>query len=264
MTASCNTHLSEFSDLNDETIPIASRWLGSWHFSLRRRALSNAELVNGYNQYAGRWNQMLARLDYPDSYENLLRTLVDNSMSNSDPSPLRVLDSGIGTGELSLALARSTQHPLVFDAIDISPCMLAQAHTRLSGSGLDISLRQGDARQLPYSDGVFDLTMSAHLLEHFSTPHTALAEMVRVTKPGGLVMVCLSKRSLLGRYIQLKWRTHLVSPAQAEFWLRESSLEGVHCLSSGTKGAFRQLSIACMGRKPVHAENSGVTNENNR
>ena len=167
---------------------------------------------------------------------------------------IRVLDCGIGTGALSAALARVSPAPFALDGIDISPCMLARARQSLGQSlgrsGRAVSLRQGDARALPYNDAVFDLVMTAHMLEHLVQPKRALDEMLRVLKPGGRLLVCLTRRSLLGMLVQLAWRTHRVAPDEAQGWLRASGLEGVRSLTFGRHVLNQQLTVACVGRKP--------------
>ncbi len=148
----------------------------------------------------------------------------------------RILDRGVGTGALSCALVCVLPTPFKLDAIDISPSMLEQASRNLRGTDLDGTLRLGDVRELPYGDGVFDLVMTAHVLEHLANPSVALNEMVRVLMPGGLLIAYLTRRSALGMLVHLKWRTHGVTPAQAESWLLESGLENADI-------AFRSMTV---------------------
>lgn len=169
---------------------------------------------------AAGWNRTLGRLDFPVAYAALARRLVDVHVLDRKPAPLRVLDA-VATDRSPVPAPASTSRPAW------------AMHGRL-----------------PYADGVFDLAMTAHLLEHFPDPHFALAEMVRVTKPGGLAFACLTRRSVLGLGIHLRWCTHMVSPAQAERWLNASGLRAVACLSVEHRGSFRHLSVARAGRKP--------------
>jgi len=240
----------------EETIPVLARWFGSWQISLRRRAMSGRELARCYDRAAPGWSRTLDRLGYPGAYEAVLREAVLREAFGGDApgvagARLRVLDCGVGTGALSCALARVSPAPFTLDAIDISPSMLARADRRFRDRGLETTLRQGDVRALPYDDGVFDLVMSAHVLEHLADPGLALHEMVRVLKPGGLLIACLTRRSPLGIYVHLRWRTHRVTPAQAEGWLFECGLENARRLSFDDRALCRRLSVACVGRKPV-------------
>ena len=236
---------------DEETIPVLARRFGSWQISLRRRALSARELTRSYDRAAPGWSRTLDRLGYPGAYGALLRRVLTEEAPGVKGAQLRVLDCGVGTGALSCALARALPAPFKLDAIDISPRMLEWASSRLRDTDLEVTLRRGDVRELPYGDGFFDLAMTGHVLEHLVDPSVALNEMVRVLKPGGLLIACLARRSPLGIYVHLKWRMHRTTPAQAESWLLESGLEHAHCLSFDHRTFCHQLSVACVGRKPL-------------
>lgn len=240
----------------EETIPVFARWFGSWRISLQRRALSARQLTRFYDLAAPGWNRKLDRLGFPVVYETLLRKVLSEEAPGFTGAQLRGLDCGVGTGALSYALARVLPMPLRLDAIDISPRMLERAGHHLRD--LNVSLRLGDVRELPYDSGVFDLVMSGHVLEHFVDPSIALDEMVRVLKPGGRLIVCLTRRSPLGMVVHLKWRTHRVTPTQAENWLRECGLDHVNCRSFNQRPICRQLSLACVGRKPLEEIHEGI------
>jgi demethylmenaquinone methyltransferase/2-methoxy-6-polyprenyl-1,4-benzoquinol methylase len=242
---------------DEETIPVFARWFGSWRISLQRRALNSPQLTRFYDLAAPGWSQKLDRLGFPDAYETLLRRVLSEEAPEATGAQLRVLDCGVGTGALSCALARALPAPFKLDAIDISPRMLERASRSLRDTDLEVSLRCGDVRKLPYGTGVFDLVMTGHVLEHMVDPNVALNEIVRVLKPGGLLIACLTRRSPLGMYVHLKWRTHRVTPAQAESWLLESGLEYAHCRSFDQRVFCQQLSVACVGRKPLGEVHTG-------
>ena len=90
-----------------------------------------------------------------------------------------VLEIGCGTG-LILERVRSFASRAV--GVDISPGMLARAHER----GLQVM--QGSATALPLADASFDCVYSFKVLAHVEDIRTALAEMARVTRPGGWVL----------------------------------------------------------------------------
>ena len=236
---------------DEAAIPVFSRWFGSWRVSLQRRPLDAGQLTRRYDRAAPGWHRMLDRLGMPDAYETLLRSVLAEDAAGLIAAGPRVLDCGVGTGALSCALAQVLPAPFRLDAIDISPGMLERAGGRLRDAGLEASLRQGDMRTLPYDAGTFDLVMTGHVLEHLADPGPALGEMARVLKPGGLLIACLTRRSPLGAWVQLKWRTHRVTAGQAESWLSEAGLEGVRCRSFGRRSISRQLSLACVGTKPL-------------
>lgn len=233
------------------TIPVFARWFGSWKVSVQRRALSAGDLAIAYDREAAGWDRTIRRLGFSDAYETMLRQALPDDIGEDCGTPLRVLDAGIGTGGLSKALARARPMPLDLSGIDISPGMLTEADGNLGEVGLSADLRLGDVQDLPYEDAKFDVVMAAHVLEHLADPHRAIEEMVRVLKPGGVPLACLTRRSSLGIYIHLKWRTHRVTAEEAECWFARHGLECTRCLRFERHSRCRNLSLACIGRKPL-------------
>ena len=74
-------------------------------------------------------------------------------------------------------------------AVDSSDAMLAEARRRSEGSGLPVRFEQGDALRLEFADESFDGCRCDRTFMHLEDPRRALAEMVRVTRPGGRVVV---------------------------------------------------------------------------
>ena len=237
----------------DNTIPVLDRWIGSWQISIRRQALSVVELTDRYDESASTWARTLTRLGFPDAYESMLRDL---GIGSRVDFPSRVLDCGIGTGALSQALANV--HPTTFtlDAVDVSPQMLKQAEQTLNPLNIDATLRVADACTLPYPDNAFDLVMTAHMLEHLPDPVVALKEMVRVLRPGGILVACITRRSILGSLIHLKWRTHRLTHDQASQLLHDSGLRALRQIPFNKAPICRHLSRAYAGRK---AFDTGIT-----
>lgn len=89
------------------------------------------------------------------------------------------LEVGCGTGLVMQRVARFAAHVA---GIDVSPGMLARARER----GLDV--REGSATALPFPDAAFDVVYSFKVLAHVDPVEPALAEMARVTRPGGHVV----------------------------------------------------------------------------
>jgi SAM-dependent methyltransferase len=96
-----------------------------------------------------------------------------------------VLDAGTGTGALAFALA-----PLVHEvvAVDIVPELLDEARRR-SGDFPNVRFIEGDATRLDLDAGSFDLAGSLRTLHHVARPELVVAELTRVTRPGGTVLV---------------------------------------------------------------------------
>ena len=68
------------------------------------------------------------------------------------------------------------------------PELLAEARKRASAHP-NVSLLEGDATALPLQDGEFDLAGSLNTLHHIARPELVVAELARVTRPGGLLLV---------------------------------------------------------------------------
>lgn len=97
----------------------------------------------------------------------------------------RALDVGTGAGALALALA-----PLVREVVGIDPVpeLLVLARERAGGLP-NVELVEGDGTQLPFADGSFDLAGTMRTLHHVEEPKRVVAELARVTRPGGRVLV---------------------------------------------------------------------------
>ena len=232
------------------TIPVFKCRFGSWQISVFRQAFNATDLGHRYDQAAPKWEHKLKRYNYLNAYESLLRSVIGSRPNQLAQKKLRVLDCGVGTGAMSKALIQVSPSQIILDAIDISPVMLQHATGELSGANLQVSFKQADMCRLPYDDDIFDLVMSAHALEHVSNPILPITEMIRVLKPGGSLLICLTRRSLLGMFIHFKWRTHWVAPDQAKSWLTKCGLHTVHCLTPENNMLFKRLSVACCGNKP--------------
>jgi SAM-dependent methyltransferase len=95
----------------------------------------------------------------------------------------RALDVGTGTGALALALAALVAE---VTGVDSEPDLLERARQRAPANA---SFVVGDATALPFADGSFDLAATQKVLHHVHRPELALAELARVTRPGGRVLV---------------------------------------------------------------------------
>jgi SAM-dependent methyltransferase len=122
-----------------------------------------------YEPYVGRWSRLVAR--------ELLAWL-------DVPAGSRWLDVGCGTGALSETIVRVAR-PSSVTGIDASEGYVAYARERLRDGR--VHFRTGDAQSLPFESASFDATLAALVLNFLPEPGRGLAEMVRVTRPGGVV-----------------------------------------------------------------------------
>lgn len=97
----------------------------------------------------------------------------------------RALDVGTGAGALALALA-----PLVREVVGVDPVpeLLALGRRRAAGVP-NVELVEGDGTRLPFPDGSFDLAGTLRTLHHVERPAQVVAELARVTRRGGRVLV---------------------------------------------------------------------------
>lgn len=98
----------------------------------------------------------------------------------------RILDLAAGTGASSVALARSGAEVV---AADFSKGMIAEGRRRHAGIP-NLTFAEADATDLPFADDEFDTVTMSFGLRNVNDPRKALRELLRVTKPGGRLVVC--------------------------------------------------------------------------
>ena len=113
-----------------------------------------------------------------------LQRLVD--FARPDPEDV-CLDVACGTGLIARALAVRTRH---VTALDTTPQMLATGKAQADAEGVStVVFQRGDAARLPFLDASFSLVISRFSLHHVAEPDRVAAEMVRVCRSGGRVVV---------------------------------------------------------------------------
>jgi SAM-dependent methyltransferase len=110
----------------------------------------------------------------------------------------RVLDMGCGAGRHAFEMYRRGADVI---ALDQDPDELATvsewfAAMRKEGTvpaGAEADVKEGDALALPFPDGEFDRVVAAEVLEHIPDDEAAIAELVRVLRPGGTIAVTVPR-----------------------------------------------------------------------
>jgi demethylmenaquinone methyltransferase/2-methoxy-6-polyprenyl-1,4-benzoquinol methylase len=101
----------------------------------------------------------------------------------------RVLDVASGSGDLARAFARRVGPSGLVCATDINGAMLARGRDRLLDAGCLAPAAQCDAERLPFPPASFDCVSVGFGLRNMTRKDVALAEMARVLKPGGRLIV---------------------------------------------------------------------------
>jgi SAM-dependent methyltransferase len=96
----------------------------------------------------------------------------------------RILDVATGTGNAALAAARRFCR---VTGVDYVPAMLERARARAAAEGLEVAFEEGDAEDLPFPDGSFDVVLSACGVMFAPDQERAAAELLRVCRPGGRI-----------------------------------------------------------------------------
>ena len=145
-----------------------------------------AELDKAPSEVAAMFDRVAARYDLVNDLLALGQTRLWRAMTVNavDPQPgERILDLAAGTGTSSAPFAKRGAHVV---PCDFSLGMLAVGKQRLP----HLDFVAGDALNLPFQDGVFDAVTISFGLRNVQDTDRALREMLRVTRPGGRIVIC--------------------------------------------------------------------------
>jgi len=190
------------------------------------------ELLGSYEEKAGATR--FAALDAAEAYYAMLVSLAVESIAGvaRDEAPVRMLDIGAGTGRVAYDVARSEPvHEVI--AVEQSPELVNEirlvasgvrrevsvpvtarqrmrAILRLPGPAPKLTVRLGDAHDVPAETASFTCACGFGLLDRVERPRAVVAELARVLKPGGVAIVsCLNDFS--------------GGPASQQEWLDEAA-----------------------------------------
>jgi ubiquinone/menaquinone biosynthesis C-methylase UbiE len=110
-----------------------------------------------------------------------------------------VLEVAPGPGYLAVEMARLGRFRV--SGLDISRTMVEIARENAAGAGVQVDLRHGDATAMPFADASFDLVVCQAAFKNFRRPVSALDEMHRVLRPGGLAVIQDLRREATGAEI---------------------------------------------------------------
>lgn len=173
-----------------------------------------------YNEHVESFDRFTARMSTP-----MAARMVD--LAGIGPTS-RVLDIGTGTGIVAIeALATGA----TLTGIDLSEKMMELARRRVAerGLGAKADFRAMDAEALELQDRSFDSVVSLYALLHFPSPEKALAEMLRVLKPGGTMVLAVGSGprwlSPAGARHAVELLPHLIARRRGREWVAPAALD---------------------------------------
>jgi len=116
------------------------------------------------------------------------RALIRRIRAVAGEQPAKILDVGCGTGMFASRLRAALPHVEVY-AIDLVSEMLTKGQRRWRLHRGHVFPIQGDSERLPFSSGTFDIVTCSNSFHHYPHQDRAIAEMRRVLRPGGRLMV---------------------------------------------------------------------------
>jgi SAM-dependent methyltransferase len=188
--------------------------------------------------------------DYLDIAAKVMQPLKQRTYELMQLKPgHRVLDLGCGPGIDTMALSERVGPTGEVHGADHDAAMVVEANRRAEAAGVAgrVFHRQTDAGALPWPDGFFDATRSERVFQHLLDPERAFAEMVRVTRAGGRVVV-----------LDGDWATFTIASDEIELERRLVRFHAERMINnpySGRKlgGMFRSL-----GLQDVHVEGQPI------
>src|SRR5881409_2211018 len=142
-------------------------------------------------QVAAHWDRRALHFD--EDFGHSIRTPAERAAWDrilglvlAGRGPLDALDAGCGTGFLAFELAARGHH---VTGVDFAPAMIAEAKRKATERSVSIRFEQGDVQALPFASDSFDFAISRHVLWTLPHPEAAIAERIRVLRPGGRLVV---------------------------------------------------------------------------
>lgn len=157
----------------------------------------------------------------------------------------KALDVGCGPGTDTIALGQIVGPTGQVYGMDYDAAMVAEADNRAEnfGVGAWVKHRQAEATALPFEADAFDACRSERLFQHLINPENALAEMARVTKPGGLVVV-----------LDTDWGSFSIDSEEADIERRLARVHAERCWHNGYSGRTLYRLFRRRKLKDIHIE----------
>lgn len=203
-------------------------------------------LIARYDAAAPYWGRRLERLGFPAAYRSIMaRALHHHALP---PGRIAATDLGTGDGAFAEALRDHLGPRLSLTLLDRSAAMLRAAEKRLGATAARFVL--GDLESPALLPGSQDIVTAAHLLEHLPDPDAALARMASLLKPGGLLILAVSRPHWCSYLVWLGWRHRRFRQAEMRAALGRAGFADLESWPLPA-GPPRRLSLAYAARLPL-------------
>lgn len=183
-------------------------------------------LRSRYGRVAAKWHKIVLRLGYLDAYGSFVAAVFQRKQITDQSSTVKILDIGSGTGGFALALARHLKGQSEIDLLDVAAAMLVEAQSNLAAEGIAATSIQGDLSAMSGVADAYDVICAAHVIEHFDDLGTGLRDMARLLKPGGQLLLVVSKPHWCNRLVWLRWRHKVYAEAEIRSALESADFSG--------------------------------------
>ena len=167
------------------------------------------------------------------------RAIIRRLQAQFGGRPIKVLDVGCGTGVFAEKMRQAMPNAEVW-GVDLVSAMLVKGRDRWKAHAGQIVPIQGDSERLPFASGSFDAVTCANSFHHYPRQDRAVAEMARVLKPGGSLMLVDGHRD--GPY---GWLIYDVCVAGVEG-------EVLHCSARRFRELFAEGGLVDLEQKVHH------------
>ena len=213
---------------------------------LERTEEQNRDLTR--RLYDGPAGAVLALASAMSLHEPLIGALLRGGSAGRDRRPRfdvtrfrDVLDVGSGAGQILGHLIREARPDARLTAFDLSDRMLRRSRKRMAPKCADARRPEpdyvaGDLLRMPFADGSFDCVTAGWVLEHLTDPAPGLAEMARVLRPGGRLLLLCTADNVTGQWNSRTWKCRTYGRAELAGacaaaglpWVRRHHLSPVH------------------------------------
>lgn len=122
--------------------------------------------------------------------------------------PCRLAEFGCGFGKMGLVLMRLLPKGSTYTGIDQSAQLIASGRQFWADTPWQAEFHQGSIYSTPFLDKSFDVSLTHTVLMHVPHPEKVIHEMIRVTKPGGLIITCEANRNAHTAMLHIEESNH--------------------------------------------------------